>query len=124
MSAWNPSLFNMPEPPKESIPPSAMHSMPTPPSPANENAAMQLLLKAALNFSQDPILSEVQALKKAFEEEKDFFNKNNLSIYSNPAIRYTTVAKYLTQKTNPKKAGKKTYKRNSKYRKTRKHRTM
>lgn len=124
MADWDPKSFNMPEPPKESAPPPAMYKMPMPPSPPNENDAIKILAQAAINFTLNPILSEIPAINKAFAEEKAWFEKNNLAVYDNPAIRYTVVARYLGEKTLPKKGGKKTHKRYAKARKTRRHRSM
>jgi hypothetical protein len=113
-----PFKFDMPEPP------SLGPSMPTPPSPADENAAIQILARAASAFLDSPIISDIPALNKAFATEKVRFQQNNLSVFSNAAIRYTTVARYLREKTLPKKGGKKTYRRSANVRKTRKHRSM
>lgn len=114
-------MFDMPEPPKGSPPPPAMHKMPDPPSPPNVDDAIQILAQAAINFTKDPILSEVPLINKAFAAEKAFFEKANLAKYDNPAIRYLTVATYLSGKTAVKRGGRKTYRRHSKSRKTRKH---
>lgn len=123
MANWDPKSFNMPDPPTSSAP-AAMYKMPTPPSPPNEEDAIKILAQAAINFTQNPILSDASLLGKAFAAEKAWFEKNNLAVYDNPAIRYTTVARYLGEKTLTKKGGKKTHKRYTKARKTRKYRLM
>ena len=103
-----------PEPPA----PPPIHDLPSPPTVPDQNAAIQMLVNAADVFFGRAVPSESASLNTAFQTEKTLYTQNNLSIYSNPSIRYTTVARYLRARTRA--GGGRTYRKKKHVRKTRK----